>query len=53
MTSCAVCGREDDETTVALTWSTSVERHRTVAVCDGCTRAHLRSMEAKLAPEHW
>ncbi len=53
MTSCAVCGREGDGADVALGWSTTTEQGRVLAVCDRCTREHLRAMEAKLDREHW
>ncbi len=49
---CSACG-----TAVAgdppLTWSTSTGPRGTTWVCDACTRAHVRSMEAKLDEEHW
>ena len=53
MTSCAVCGRVGDPATVALAWSTTLEQRRTLLVCEACTREHVRSMEAKLDPQHW
>ena len=36
-----------------LTWSTSTGPHGTTWVCDRCTRANVRSIEAKLDEEHW
>jgi hypothetical protein len=48
---CALCGAA--EPALPLGWSTSVERGRTVHHCERCSREHVRSMEAKLDPEHW
>lgn len=48
---CALCGTS--EPSLPLGWSTSVERGRTVHHCERCSREHVRSMEAKLDPEHW
>ena len=41
-----------DEAAV-LRWSTAVEDGRRHRYCETCSREHLRSMEGKLAPEHW
>lgn len=55
---CADCGRtpRPDETPgasdVPWTWSTGGGDQRDV-LCDGCTRQHARSIEAKLEPEWW
>ncbi len=48
---CAGCGSTAEP--LPLGWSTSVERGRTLHLCDRCSREHVRSMEAKLDPEHW
>ena len=49
---CSSCG-----TTAAgdppLTWSTATGPRGRTWVCDGCTRANVRSIEAKLDEEHW
>jgi len=50
---CELCGRLARDAAALLTWSTTVERGRSLRFCDTCSRAHLRSMEGKLAPEHW
>jgi hypothetical protein len=48
---CALCGAT--EPSLPLGWSTAVERGRIVHHCASCSREHVRSMEAKLDPEHW
>ena len=56
MRTCDFCGRradEDDDPTVALTWTTAVERGRTRSFCPTCSREHLRAMEGKLDSEFW
>jgi hypothetical protein len=49
--SCALCGATVAEP--PLTWTTAVERGRSVYYCDACSRVHLRSIEAKLDSEYW
>ncbi len=48
---CAGCGTTAEW--LPLGWSASVERGRTLHHCERCSREHVRSMEAKLDPEHW
>jgi hypothetical protein len=50
-----LCGKvpPDDPDTVPLTWVTSVENGRPKVYCETCSRAHLRSIEAKLDSEWW
>jgi hypothetical protein len=36
-----------------LTWTRGTERGIVVWTCDRCSRAHLRSIEAKLDPSWW
>ncbi|RJQ80701.1 hypothetical protein D5S17_06540 [Pseudonocardiaceae bacterium YIM PH 21723] len=53
---CAVCGRRrrpDLPPAEALTWIHDNERGRVRFTCPECARAHLRSIEAKLAAEYW
>ncbi|MCR1785959.1 hypothetical protein KVF89_25725 [Nocardioides carbamazepini] len=50
---CDFCGRPAEGDELPLTWSTSVERDRVRYYCDECSRAHLRSMEAKLDSDWW
>jgi len=50
---CDFCGRRVDGEEPPLTWSTAVERGRVRRYCDECSRANLRSMEAKLDSEWW
>jgi hypothetical protein len=50
---CDFCGRQVEGEEPPLTWTTSVERGRVRRYCDQCSRAHLRSMEAKLDSEWW
>ncbi|MCW2812835.1 MAG: hypothetical protein JWN84_290 [Nocardioides sp.] len=49
---CDVCGLRAEEAET-LAWTTSREDGRLRRCCDTCSREHLRSMEAKLDPEHW
>lgn len=50
---CDNCGRRENDAALRLTWSTSVERGRTLHFCDVCSREHVRSMEGKLDREYW
>src|SRR4051812_29473267 len=46
---CTSCGtRAPDDGTWRLTWTSGIERGRTVWACDRCSRDNLRSIEAKL-----
>ena len=49
--SCSLCGATAGSP--PLTWSASTGPRGTTWACDGCTRRHLRSMEARLDDEHW
>ena len=49
---CSACGTTAPDPP-PLTWSTSSGPRGTSWVCDRCTRAHVRSIEAKLDEEHW
>jgi hypothetical protein len=46
---CALCGAVAD--TMPLTWTTSVERGRTMLYCDTCGRDNLRAIEGRLDSE--
>ena len=49
---CARCGAVAARQ--PLTWSTTLGRDGgLLLVCDNCTRAHLRAMEAQLDEEFW
>jgi DNA-directed RNA polymerase subunit RPC12/RpoP len=48
---CARCGLTVEE--LPLSWSTSVERGRTIYYCDRCSRENVRSIEGRLDPEWW
>ena len=49
---CARCGAVAARQ--PLTWSTMLGRDGgLLLVCDNCTRAHLRAMEAQLDEEFW
>ncbi|WP_426562156.1 hypothetical protein ACPPVT_16605 [Angustibacter sp. McL0619] len=51
---CSACGATSPKDgTWRLTWTSSVERGRTVRVCDRCSRDNLRSIEAKLDSAWW
>jgi hypothetical protein len=51
---CSSCGTgAPADGTWRLTWTSGVERGRTVWVCDRCSRQNLRSIEAKLDSEWW
>lgn len=51
MVTCARCGTTEDE--LPLTWSSSLERGRTVYYCAACSRENVRAIEGKLDPEWW
>lgn len=53
MVTCDFCGRREDDEAATLRWSAAVEDGRRRRYCETCSREHLRSMEGKLAPEHW
>ena len=46
---CALCGASAE--TMPLTWSTSVERGRTLVDCDRCSRENVRAIEGRLDSE--
>ncbi len=48
---CAGCGAQ--EPAQPLTWSRQTGRGAELLLCEGCTRANVRSIEAKLEPEYW
>lgn len=48
---CARCGLTVDE--LPLSWSTSLERGRTVYYCDRCSRENVRAIEGRLDSEWW
>jgi hypothetical protein len=43
----------DPVAAACLTWTRSTERGKVVWTCDRCSRAHLRSIEAKLDQAWW
>jgi hypothetical protein len=48
---CALCDTVAE--TMPLTWTTSVERGRTLVYCDACSRDNVRSIEGRLDAEWW
>lgn len=50
---CDLCGRQEAEVALTLSWTTSVENGRRRSYCDACSRQNLRSMEGKLDAEYW
>ncbi len=48
---CALCGTTEEGPPV--TWSCSFEGGRRGYLCDGCVRAHLSSIEARLDAAWW
>lgn len=50
---CSNCGAEESDSAELLTWTTSVERGRTLHYCCACSRTHLRALEGKLDHEWW
>lgn len=46
---CALCGTSAES--MPLTWTTSVERGRTLVYCDRCSREHVRAIEGRLDSE--
>ncbi len=45
--------RADRIALAQLTWTRGTEHGQVVWTCDVCSRAHLRSIEAKLDPAWW
>jgi hypothetical protein len=50
---CDLCGRQEQDDSATLTWTTSVEHGHRRTFCDACSREHLRAMEGKLDSEYW
>ncbi len=50
---CSNCEAQESNAGELLTWTTSVERGRTLHYCCACSRANLRAMEGKLDREWW
>ena len=50
---CDFCGRQEEDESTTLTWTTAVENGRRRTFCDTCSRDHLRAMEGKLDSEWW
>ena len=48
---CARCGRQAEA--VPATWSSASRPDGVTRLCDGCTRRHLRSIEARLDERWW
>ncbi len=48
---CAVCGLTEDERPAS--WSLQVSERGPTWLCDGCTRANLRSIEGRLDEAWW
>jgi hypothetical protein len=46
---CALCGAV--ASAMPLTWTTSVERGRTLLYCDTCSRDNVRAIEGRLDAE--
>jgi len=53
MPTCDCCGRQEQDESATLTWTTSVENDRRRVYCDVCSRVHLRAMEGKLDRQFW
>ncbi|MGH8971499.1 MAG: hypothetical protein ACRDV1_16285 [Actinomycetes bacterium] len=49
--SCALCGATAPE--LPLTWTSSVERGRTLYYCTACSRDNVRAIEGRLDAEWW
>jgi hypothetical protein len=53
-TTCDFCGTHAEEAgTLPLTWTTAVEKGRSLVYCATCSREHLRAIEGKLDSEWW
>ncbi|GGD28207.1 hypothetical protein GCM10007231_29650 [Nocardioides daphniae] len=50
---CALCGTRATSEAEALSWTTSVERGRTLHHCVTCSREHLRAIEGKFDSDWW
>jgi hypothetical protein len=48
---CQLCGAVPPDDAVPLTWTSSVERGRTVWYCERCSRENLRAIEGRLDSE--
>ena len=48
---CQLCGAVPPDDAVPLTWTSSVERGRTVWYCERCARENLRAIEGRLDSE--
>jgi cell wall assembly regulator SMI1 len=48
---CVRCGQRAEG--VPATWSSSAGPDGLTHLCDGCTRQHLRSIEARLDEQWW
>lgn len=55
LTICSRCGTVADgpATSLPLGWSTSTMEDRIDALCDRCTRDHVRDIESKLDEVWW
>ncbi|MER7559898.1 hypothetical protein ACFVDI_09880 [Nocardioides sp. NPDC057767] len=53
MKTCDFCGCYEADPNRLLAWTTAVERGRSKAFCEACSRRHVRSMEAKLDSDWW
>ena len=51
--SCSLCGIPAAGDAPPLTWVWTVEDGEGRWLCEGCSRAHLRSMESKLDRVWW
>jgi hypothetical protein len=45
---CQLCGAGSPSVAAPLTWTSSVERGRTVWYCERCSRENLRAIEGRL-----
>lgn len=48
---CALCGATEER--LPVTWTCSVEDGERRYFCEGCARAHLRSIEGRLDSAWW
>jgi hypothetical protein len=48
---CQLCGAASPDDAASLTWTSSVERGRTVWYCERCSRENLRAIEGRLDSE--
>jgi hypothetical protein len=50
---CSRCGAEDPAEDMSPGWSLATSERGVLRLCEACTRAHVRDIEAKLDESWW